>query len=230
MIDRGALATAFERTGRVQVADLLTGESAKNLFEVLQSGTPWGLAWQAGSEGPHGERAGDLSPSLLKRVEARTFEAMRQGSYAFSFGQYRMLDAYLERWSPGSAHDALLEHVNAGPFLELVSEITGESGLIKADAQATYYGPGHFLSIHNDSHVGEGWKIAYVLNMCPVDWRPDWGGYLNFFGSDGNIEQGFRPSFNQLNLFRVPQLHNVSYIPPFAPAARFAVTGWCRDR
>jgi SM-20-related protein len=28
----------------------------------------------------------------------------------------------------------------------------------------------------------------------------------------------------------VPQLHNVSFVPPFAPAARYAITGWFRDR
>jgi hypothetical protein len=28
----------------------------------------------------------------------------------------------------------------------------------------------------------------------------------------------------------VPQRHNVSFVPPFAPAARYAITGWFRDR
>jgi Rps23 Pro-64 3,4-dihydroxylase Tpa1-like proline 4-hydroxylase len=103
-------------------------------------------------------------------------------------------------------------------------------GLIKADAQATAYTPGDFLSLHTDSHVAEGWRVAYVLNFAPPDWKPDWGGYLNFFDADGDVVAGWRPRFNALNLLKVPQPHNVSYVPPFAPAERIAITGWFRDR
>ena len=28
----------------------------------------------------------------------------------------------------------------------------------------------------------------------------------------------------------VPQRHAVTYVPPFAPPHRFAITGWLRDR
>jgi SM-20-related protein len=68
------------------------------------------------------------------------------------------------------------------------------------------------------------------LNMCTVDWRPEWGGYLMFLDSAGDITSGWKPRFNTLNLFRVPQSHMVSYVAPFAAFARFAITGWFRDR
>lgn len=71
---------------------------------------------------------------------------------------------------------------------------------------------------------------VYSQNMTKVEWRPDFGGYLLFLNEDGDIEQGFRPRFNALNLFAVPQKHCVSYVPPFAPMGRFAITGWFRDR
>jgi Rps23 Pro-64 3,4-dihydroxylase Tpa1-like proline 4-hydroxylase len=101
---------------------------------------------------------------------------------------------------------------------------------VKGDAQATLYGPNHFLSMHDDSHMAEGWRVAYVMNFCGADWRPDWGGYLMFYDEHGDAVAGFRPRFNALNMFRVPQKHNVTYVPPFAPVARFAITGWFRDR
>jgi len=59
---------------------------------------------------------------------------------------------------------------------------------------------------------------------------PDWGGYLNFYDDDGDVIAGYRPRFNALNLFAVPQQHNVSFVPPFAAVARYAITGWFRDR
>ena len=36
--------------------------------------------------------------------------------------------------------------------------------------------------------------------------------------------------FNTLNMFTVAQPHNVTYVPPFAPVGRYAITGWFRDR
>jgi len=108
--------------------------------------------------------------------------------------------------------------------------VTGIDELVKADAQATLFAPNHYLGSHSDSHVANGWRVAYVLNLAPDNWHPDWGGYLLFLNEDGDVVEGFRPRFNALNLFLVPQEHLVSYVPPFAPTARLAITGWLSDR
>jgi Rps23 Pro-64 3,4-dihydroxylase Tpa1-like proline 4-hydroxylase len=155
---------------------------------------------------------------------------MRSGDYAFIYARYPMLDAYLEQWGEHEGLDLLVEHINSEPMLELVREVTGISEIGKADAQATLFAPNHFLSLHDDSHVAEGWRVAYVMNFCQEEWRPDWGGYLLFYDEDGDVTAGFKPRFNTLNMFRVPARHSVSYVPPFAPVGRFAVTGWFRDR
>ena len=68
------------------------------------------------------------------------------------------------------------------------------------------------------------------MNFTAGDWRPEWGGYLQFFDDEGDVVQAFRPRFNSLNLFAVPQPHAVSFVPPFAPLGRYAITGWFRDR
>ena len=232
-LDRAALAAAFARGGVVQVRDVLTAEAASTILEVLMRETPWGLAWQAGSQGPNALRAADLkqlAPAEAQRIGALTNTAMREGEYAFQFAQYPMLAAYLGRWDPGSPHELLLEHLNDAPFLDLVRDITAIPELIKADAQATLYAPGHFLAQHDDSHVGQGWRVAYVLNLCGAEWRADWGGYLEFYDEAGDVVRGFRPRFNALNLFLVPRRHAVTMVAPFAPQARFAITGWLRDR
>ncbi|WCT72438.1 2OG-Fe(II) oxygenase family protein [Sphingomonas naphthae] len=232
-LDRAALAAQFGRDGRIQIRDVLTEGSARALHEVLLRGTPWGLAWKAGADGPHGLRREELTrlpPAERQRMGAAVGKAMAGHDYAFTYAQYRILDAYLGKWAPDGPHDILLEHINDQPFLDLVREVTGMADLIKADAQATLYAPNHFLAVHDDSHVGEGWRIAYVLSLCAEDWRPDWGGYLNFLDEEGDIVAGYRPRFNALNMFAVPCRHNVSYVAPFAPVARFAITGWFRDR
>ncbi|MCG2842646.1 2OG-Fe(II) oxygenase [Sandaracinobacter sp. RS1-74] len=215
----------------MQVRNVLQRDSAIELRSILASATPWGLAWQAGEDGPKALRAEEVAqlPIAERQHMGRAVSTeAANGGYAFTFARYPILDAYLGRWSPDSAHDILLEHINDEPFLDLVRSVTGFHDLVKADAQATVFAPTHFLGLHSDSHVMEGWKVAYVLSLGPDEWKPDWGGYLNFFDEDGDIVQGFKPRFNSLNLFAVPQLHNVGYVPPFAPFGRFSITGWFR--
>ena len=232
-LDYASLSEEFSREGRVQVKEFLDPEAAGNLSDILQHHTPWGLAWRAQDGEPCSTRREALlamTPKQHAERDSSILETMRlAGGYAFQFASYPMLDAYLQRWTPDSVHDLILEHLNDTPFLNAIRAISGIATLRKADAQATLYAPGHFLAEHNDSHVAEGWRLAYVLNLCPVEWRPDWGGYLNFLNDDGDIVCGWKPRFNCLNLFSVPQKHNVSFVPPFAPIGRFAITGWVRD-
>ena len=94
---------------------------------------------------------------------------------------------------------------------------------------ATAYGPGHFLTAHDDEVAGKKRHAAYVYNLTPT-WRIDWGGLLLFHGADGHVARGFTPSFNALNLFAVPQPHSVSMVAPFAANRRYSVTGWLRGR
>lgn len=166
----------------------------------------------------------------MQELAQASHDAAARGDYAFRYAHYSLVEAYLGKWDEGGPHDLLLEYLNAPEFLQLARDVTGIDELIKADGQATLYGAQHFLAQHTDSHVAEGWRVAYVMNFAVDDWKPDWGGYLNFYDEDGDIIQGFKPRFNALNLFAVPQSHAVSYVPPFAPIGRFAITGWLRDR
>lgn len=236
-LDREALAARFARDTRVQVRDFLTRETAEEIRTILQQATPWGLAMQAeGSpySGPQQFLPQDLArpevQQLAQAVAKATDEAAARGDYAFRYAQYPILQAVQEKWAPGGPHELLLEYINAPEFLQLARDVTGYDDLVKADGQATLYARQHFLGRHIDSHVAEGWKVAYVMNFTVGDWHPDWGGYLQFLDEDGNIEQGFLPRFNSLNLLKVPQAHSVSFVPPFAPTGRYAITGWLRDR
>jgi Rps23 Pro-64 3,4-dihydroxylase Tpa1-like proline 4-hydroxylase len=159
-----------------------------------------------------------------------TARAAADGVYGFAYHSYPLVTAYLEQWHPGSPQERLLEELNSPPVLEFMRAITGIGEIVKMDGQATLYAPGHFLRPHNDEESERGRRVAYVLNLTVGEWQPHWGGYLNFFSEDWDIEQAFRPRFNCLNLFRVPQWHSVGEVSAAAPLARYAVTGWARDR
>lgn len=233
-LDRAALAADFARDGRVQVRDFMTAETAKEVFTILATQTPWGIAWHSGkAEGAQALVASELHAGAQEKqneIARATHQSAARGEYAFQFARYPIVDAYLGKWNEGSPQDLLLEYINAPDFMDFVREVTGMRELVKGDAQATLFAPGHFLGRHSDSHVAEGWKVAYVMNFCPPDWSPDWGGYLNFYDDEGDIVAGYRPRHNALNMFTVPRDHAVSFVPSYAPVGRFAITGWFRDR
>lgn len=234
-LDREALAQEFAEGGLVQIRNVLTDKTAQEIRNILARGTPWGMAMQAGvNEDPQqilaGEMRTDAGRARLQAMGVATDKAASKGEYAFRYAQYSLVQAMNEGWDPGGVHELLLEYLNADDFLGLVRSVTGIDELTKADGQTTAFGPSHFLGRHIDSHVEEGWRIAYVLNFTIDDWQPDWGGYLVFYDEDGDITCGIRPRFNSLNMFAVPRPHAVTYVPPFAPLGRFAITGWLRDR
>ncbi|MGB3167311.1 MAG: 2OG-Fe(II) oxygenase family protein [Alteraurantiacibacter sp.] len=234
-LDRAALAVRFAEERRLQIRDVLTDAAARELRSVLATRVPWGMAMQAGATGKaRGYSAREMQNRAVQQeavaMAQATDKAAASGDYAFRSMRYSLVEAVQEGWQDGGLAELLLEHLNAQPFLGLMREVTGMPDLVRADGHASCYAAQHFLGRHNDSHVAEGWRIAYVLNMTIDDWHPDWGGYLVFYGADGNVETGFRPRFNSLNLFAVPQDHAVTYVPPFAPKGRYSINGWLRDR
>lgn len=231
-IDRRAMQLRYAQNARVQIRDVLTADAAEALCSVLERETPWGLAWGIAGQQPKAYRAEELrsmTPEARLAVAGQVTDAARRGEFSFAYGQYPMLDAYLQKWNPGGPLDIVLEHLNDAAMIDLVREVTGITDVFKADAQATLFGPGNFLTRHDDRDAVGGRRVAYVLNLTR-DWRPDWGGYLLFYDPEGDVVAGFKPRFNTLNLFTVPQQHSVSYVPPHAPAARLAITGWFRNR
>ncbi|WP_017666832.1 2OG-Fe(II) oxygenase family protein [Sandarakinorhabdus sp. AAP62] len=232
-LDRPAIRAALAENRLVQVENFLEAQSAETLWQVLQQQTPFGLAW-AGDGQPHGqhvraEQIPALSAEQKMAMGNAAANAAAAGRFAFLYAQYPLVEAYVQKWHPGHPLYGLLEEVNAAPVLDFARDVSGHADIIKADGQATLYAGGHFLTDHDDLVEVEGRRLAYVLNLAK-DWKPDWGGYLNFMDAKGNIVAGFMPRFNTMNLFLVPLRHNVSLVPSFAPVGRFAITGWFRNR
>ncbi len=122
---------------------------------------------------------------------------------------------------------AFYEFLNSTPFLDFMRAATGVSDIAFADAQATAYGPGDFLTCHDDDVVGKNRRVAYVFSFTP-QWRADWGGLLAFPDQYGHLHEAFAPAYNALNLLRVPITHAVTQVASFAGAVRYSITGWLR--
>ena len=229
-LDAAALAARFAANRRVQIRDFLVDEDAAGLHSEMRRRDDWLQIVNSG------EKVFDLDRPTRAGLSREQAEALDQAVYAGAregfqhrYEAIRIPDGEAER----EASDDLLARfalwLSGGEARDFLREVIGRSELDFADAQATAYAAGDFLTGHDDQVEGKNRLAAYVFGLTP-QWRAEWGGLLLFHGADGDIEQGLLPRFNTLNLFAVPQLHSVSLVSLAAPFRRYSITGWLRKR
>ena len=221
-------AAAYARDGVVQIDNLFPEAVAESLASVLERATPWALV-HSGPAGEHvvlkREALAALPQSELGRRLAEVAKRASEG-FGYIYLTYPMIDAYLDGSDPGHPLHALTEFLNSPAFMDFARQVTGEP-VVKVDAQASHYRPGHFLNLHDDLGEGER-RAAYTIGLTRR-WRPDWGGQLLFHDARGDVVRGFAPRFNVLTLFKVPMAHSVATVAPYAAAPRLSIAGWLRD-
>lgn len=231
-LDAQAFSQAYERDGFVQVPNLMTAESADYIAGILERHVRWRLTTSQDNSGETStpldegnfKAAGD--PSIDARMRG-ALQGARDGLGGYTYLSYPMITAYVEKWEPAHPVHIMVELINSPDFLALVRGITGRADIVKADALATLYRPGDFLTRHDDDG-GIGRVAAYTLGFTRA-WRPDWGGQLLFHDGAGGIRRGFAPAFNTLTLFKVPQSHSVAPVAAYAGAPRLSIVGWARN-
>jgi len=224
------LAAEFRQNRRIQIHDVLLPEAAESLCQCLEHEVPWDVAFIDGEQSillasdKLMEFSQDDWVNLNSKVQSRAVD-----NFQFIYNSYMMVTAYKEKRAPNMLLHSMVEYINAPAFLNFIRNVTGIYSIMRADAQATRYIPGHFLKKHNDQAVGQYREIAYVLNLTRK-WQADWGGLLQFMDDDGKVTDTYLPTFNSLTMFQVPAWHHVSYVAPFVPCARYAITGWGMSR
>jgi SM-20-related protein len=223
-LDRAGLTEEFRRKGRVHIASVLTAKSAERLHRCLAKETQWSVTFNQGADFL------DVAYATLEERSKLALSAMRRASndFQYVFDNHRLSRSGEPYPDPAHHLARIVEFLNSPPVLGFVRGVTGLSAIAWADAQATLYRPGDFLTLHDDRIGGPKRLAAYVLSMTP-DWRAEWGGVLQFLDERGHIDEGYVPAFNALNLFRVPVLHSVSQVAIFG-GMRYSVTGWFHAR
>ncbi len=226
-LDVAALADFYARDRRVRVHGLLAEEGLADLYWSLADREDW---WHLIST-PDGvveldrDQRGALDAGRRAELDGQVAEGLRSGfQYRYEGLRVPRSDDGVLAADPLAAFSRLMA---SGEMVDLLRAITGFEGLAFTDGHATAYGPGDFLTGHDDDVAGKDRIAAYVFGLTPR-WRLEWGGLLLFHGPDEASVTGQVPRFNTLDLFAVPQRHSVSMVAPAAPVRRFAVTGWLR--
>ena len=229
------LKEAFSQQGRLQIPELLIESSADKIFQTLKSQNQWNIVWNDNGKHIDMDYAGvmQLPKQKLAQIQHTILEQART-AFQYFYANIPIYDIVQNQLLPGHFFHDIYHFINSKEVLDLIRQVTGNDQIAFADAQATRYSAGHFLTEHDDDVAGKGRVAAYVLNLTP-NWKADWGGALVFPNTElSNSKQGFSdalfPSYNALNLFSVPQRHAVTMVSPFATQSRYAITGWFRTR
>ena len=228
--DPAALAGAYAASGkRMQVRDFLVAEDATRIHEILRGKTPWWLVFNEGAQVRQlpPEYLASLSQAQLNQMLIGVQErARREYQYLYQF--HPMISTYFTPSAPKAPILAVMEWLNQPATLAWFRTLLGRPEIQWADAHATLFRSGNFLKEHTDADDANTRVTAYVLNFSP-GWQRDWGGFLQFFDANNDVEAGFCPAFNAINLFDVPQDHSVGMLSSFCTGHRYSVTGWFRS-
>src|SRR5688572_8571395 len=214
--------TQLSQRGRVQIRGFLQDSAAERIRECLEHEVPWEVSQRADLEFEGPVPAPREDGELLRAAYARAREGCE-----FVFDRYRMVEARRDGRDAGLLLHVVLEFLNSPQFIAFARELTGDGRIRMVSAMAARYRQGHFLNAHNDSAKDEDRAFAYVINLGR-NWQPHWGGQLQFLDERGDIVDTFVPHWNSLSLFRVPQMHQVTLVSPWARDDRYSIAGWFR--
>lgn len=227
-LDLPALAKVYAQTSRVRINKLLADDGLAEFYDNLEARDDWWhlMSTAAGVLELDAAAKKRLGVRRLAAIDAEVQSLSRQG-FQYRYEGLRVPDRDNNEAGVEDPLTAFAGLMTSKPMLDLLRTVTGATELAFTDGQATAYGPGDFLTCHDDNVAGKNRIAAYVFGMTP-GWRTEFGGLLLFHHRDGGTVSGHVPRFNTLDLFAVPQLHSVSTVTPAAPHRRYAVTGWLR--
>lgn len=227
-LDLEKLARTYAAERRVRIYRLLEAPGVAALYDHLNARTDW---WHL-ITGP--DNILELSSRDRARMSGRARAALdrevherARTDFQYRYEALRVPDSESELERDPLSDFARL--MSSEPMLAMLRGITGDDDLSFSDGQATAYGPGDFLTCHDDDVPGKDRRAAYVFGMTP-GWKPEWGGLLLFHDDRDLTVMGQVPGFNTLDLFAVPRRHSVSIVTPAAAHRRFAITGWLRTQ
>ncbi|AHE56873.1 2OG-Fe(II) oxygenase [Sphingomonas sanxanigenens] len=230
-LDRARLSAQFAAHGHVRVEQLFASDAmAAAVRDELEARGDWVQVINSGDKIYELSREvrSQMSFDRLRALDDAVMLGARDG-FQHRYESIRLCDDPSVTPPADNVADALTRWMSSKEMLDFVRRVTGHPEIDFADAQATSYAPGDFLTGHDDQVPGKSRHAAYVLGVTQ-GWRIEWGGLLMFHDRHASAFHGVAPGFNTLDLFQVPSVHSVSLVSPAADRRRLSVTGWLRSR
>ena len=229
---------AFSKTGRIRVDNVLTAGSAKSLYQYLVKSSRWRTFVVS-----RGRLLGtSLDEVAVSDTDREILEYAYEGACSGFASVYDAGGTFADERAPsislsdgstairttyGEVPADCSYGLNSAEFLEFVSFVIGVPELGGISTQATRLRPGHFVMFQSAIRTADQSKTrcaSLELGLTP-DWKPEWGGLLQFRNHHGGTIEGYPPCFNVLDLFIYPQGYWISPIAPFAAGTRLGVSG-----
>ena len=118
----------------------------------------------------------------------------------------------------------LCKSVQDQEFIDMANKIFNKQVTESRKVNITKYANGCFLNLHSDDVQSRKIAFLYYFND---NWRPDWGGTLNFV-LDNGIEC-YNPEHGSLIMFDIENnlnKHYVTQVSPMLHKSRYAIGGW----
>lgn len=241
----------FRMRGRVRIRNLLRPDCANDLYQYLRQETPWRTFLVANEELKGTLPNEPNSPSVENmedHSEFRTaaYEGARAG-FACVFDADELFPEDIEESMPGPTgsvanpadarggmyHTSLVREFQAFLASRRVTSLIGQiSGLHEVEglhvrAHAVRFQVGHFMTLHAGTWSADKTRkrrASFYFNLTP-EWRPEWGGMLEFRAPEADLIEAYVPNFNTLDLFAFPQGHWISTVAPFAGGPVLGMAG-----
>src|SRR4051812_34932695 len=158
--DCTALANDFQKHGRLRIESALDAPSANHLYHLLANETGYRLCVNLGGVA---RALADLSPQEKQACSVAAWREVGTTGFQFLFDMLRLSSDGEPYPDPKHHWAKLVNFLNSPVFLNFARSVTGFEEIAYADAQATCYRPGHFLTAHDDDTPGAKRLAAYVL-------------------------------------------------------------------
>jgi len=223
------LKQSYLNDGYVKLENALSNDTASLIHEKISSQAQWNLVFI--NNGVH-QDSNNLDvegwDDVHKNNLTQLVHKQAENAFQYFYETIPIYDIYYDKLMPEHFFNDIVKFLNSDAVLSYFREILQAPEITFLDAQITRFKAGHFLNRHNDDVKGKNRVAAFVINLTK-DWCIDWGGALHILNNNLAIEKSFVPSFNEINLFKVPVEHLVGYVSPFATGHRLSITGWLRS-
>src|SRR5690606_22767479 len=148
-LDRQALADAFSAAGQVQIRDFLHPDDAAALHEEMRRREDWKQIVNSGGKVFDLDRPTRAAMSAAQRdaLDQAVFAGAREG-FQHRYEAIRVPDAAAERQASRDPFAQFALWLSSGEARDFLRALVGRPDLAFADAQATAYAPGDFLTGH----------------------------------------------------------------------------------